>query len=154
MHRFIPPLLILAGALTTAASADIAADQTVTLSDKAAATTFGHCGDGDLCAQVTYVNGDKLSIYSEGAAYCQPYLLHFVKTSSSGTIYEYSRALNHDPVTQSAFGPHCGNSHDTQMVMDRGLVHMTVTENHDGTLTIVFTPTKQGEERRQGNDGQ
>jgi hypothetical protein len=36
--------------------------------------------------------------------------------------------------------------------MDHGLIHMTVTENHDGTLSIAFTPTKQNEIRQQAEE--
>ena len=111
----------------------------MTFSDGSIAASSAHCGDTDLCATVTYLDGDKLSIYSEGAAYCQPYILHFVRVNGPRTIYEYSRAINHDPVTSTAFGTSCGHSQTTQMVMDHGLVHLTVSENHDGTLNLVFT---------------
>ena len=129
-------------------------DQTVTFSDASTATAYDHCGDSDLCALVKYPNGDRLAIYSEGAAYCQPYVLHFVRTNGAATIYEYSRTINHDAATSSAFGVRCGNSRDTQMVMDHGLIHMTVTENHDGTLSVAFTPTKDNAVRRQPDDEQ
>lgn len=112
----------------------------VTFSDGTIATSFDHCGDTDLCARLAYKNGDQLAIYSEGAAFCQPYMLHFVKTNAGVTVYEYTRTINHDAVTTSAFGTSCGHSRSTQMVMDHGLVHMTVSENSDGTLRIVFTP--------------
>lgn len=139
-------------ALPQIAAADEAkADQQVVFSDGTKALTYDHCGDTDICALLLSPNGDRLSIYSEGAAYCQPYLLHFVKTNHSRTIFEYSRTINHDLPTNTGFGPHCGNSRDTQMVMDHGLIHMTVTENHDGTLSVVFTPTKQGTMRRQAD---
>jgi hypothetical protein len=127
-------------------------DQIVNFSDGSKASTYGHCGDTDLCALIVYANGDRLSVFSEGAAYCQPYMLHFVKVNGTTTIFEYSRTINHDVPTSSAFGVRCGNSQATQMVMDHGLIHMTVTENHDGTLSIVFTPTEQGAERQQGQD--
>jgi hypothetical protein len=56
------------------------------LSDGSVATTFDHCGDADLCATIDYKNGEKLSIYSEGAAYCQPYMLHFVTVRGVSTL--------------------------------------------------------------------
>jgi hypothetical protein len=112
----------------------------VTFSDGAVATTFDHCGDADLCATIAYPNGDKLSIYSEGAAYCQPYMLHFVEEHGSATLYEFTRTLNHDPATSNAFGVHCGNNQATQMTLDHGLVHLTVDEYKDGSLRFVFTP--------------
>jgi hypothetical protein len=110
----------------------------VTFSDGSIATPFDHCGDADLCATIAYPNGDTLSLYSEGAAYCQPYLVHFVRVHDSKTLFEYSRALNHDAVTQSAFGVRCGNNKATQMTLDRGLVHLTVDEYPDGSLRFEF----------------
>jgi len=122
-------------------------DQSITFSDGARADAFDHCGDSDLCASVDFPNGDHLAIYSEGAARCQPYALHFVRTHGATTIYEYTRAINHTPPSGIA----CGRSLDTQMVMDHGLIHMTVSENTDGTLSIVFSLTKQGQERSDAN---
>ena len=89
-------------------------DQQVVFSDGTKAVTYDHCGDTDVCAVLDASNGDRLSIYSEGAAYCQPYILHFVKVHGSTTIFEYSRTINHDLPTSGAFGTRCGNSHDTQ----------------------------------------
>lgn len=155
MKRFISMLFLAAAFLAGASivSADtVNPDQTVNFSDGSQATTYDHCGDTDICATIKYPNGDRLAIYSEGAAYCQPYMLHFVKTNGTLTIFEYSRTVNHDPMTTGALGVHCGNSRDTQMVMDHGLIHMTVTENHDGTLSIAFTPTKDGDLRQQEQD--
>lgn len=97
-----------------------AASQPVTFSDGAVATTYDHCGDADLCATVEYPSGEKLSIYSEGAAFCQPYMLHFVATHGGTTLYEFTRTLNHDPVTANAFGKHCGNNQATQMTLTTG----------------------------------
>jgi len=111
----------------------------MTFSDGSTAAAYDHCGDTDLCGTIKYPNGDLLSIYSEGAAYCQPYLLNFVRVNGSATIYEYARTMNHDPVTSNAFGTHCGHSQTTQMVLDHGLVHLTVTEDTDGTLKLVFS---------------
>jgi len=132
-------MIVLIGGAPEQASAMVGSAPAVTFSDGSVAQPEGHCGDTDLCATIVYTNGDKLSIYSEGAAYCQPYILHFVRTNGSATIYEYSRTINHDPATTSAFGMHCGNSQTTQMVLDRGLIHMTVSENHDGTLSVTFS---------------
>jgi hypothetical protein len=115
----------------------------IAFSDGAVATPYDHCGDGDVCATVAYPNGNLLSIYSEGAAYCQPYYLHFVLTHGEHTIYEFSRMVNHDVVKPGMIGTHCGNSHATQMTMDHGLVHMTVDERLDGSLWTTFSQTKQ-----------
>jgi hypothetical protein len=124
-------------------SDSIPAPTSVTFSDGAVATPYDHCGDGDICATIAYPNGDVLSIYSEGAAYCQPYLLHFVLMHGEHTVYEFSRMINHDVVKPGMIGTRCGNSHATQMTMDHGLVHMTVDERLDGSLWTTFSPTKQ-----------
>jgi len=91
----------------------------------------------DLCAKIAYADGTVLSIYSEGAAECQPYYLHFAYAdNASKTLFEFSRALNHSR------GPGCGHTVSTEMVLDRGYVHMLVTENPDGTLNISFSVAK------------
>ncbi len=123
-------------------------DQTITFSDGSRANAFDHCGDSDLCASVDFPNNDHLAIYSEGAARCQPYALHFVRTNGATTNYEYTRVINHTPPSGMA----CGRSLDTQMVMDHGLIHMTVSENTDGTLSVVFSLTKQGKDRSDATD--
>jgi len=53
---------------------DAPASGPLRLSDGSVATASDHCGDADLCATIAYANGDELSIYSEGAAYCQPHI--------------------------------------------------------------------------------
>lgn len=96
-----------------------------TFSDGAVATVYPHCGDSELCASITYKNGETLEIYSEGAAQNQPYVLHFVRRGASGaTIYEYSRVVF---VYES-----------TILTMDRGAVQMSVFPNPDGTLSVAF----------------
>lgn len=135
--------------LPLSAAASNQPDQTMTFSDGSKASSFDHCGDSDLCAEVDFPNGDHLAIYSEGAARCQPYVLHFVRTNGPTTIYEYSRVINHTPPSGLA----CGRSLDTQMVMDHGLIHMTVTENTDGTLSVVFSLTEQGRDRADAAKG-
>ncbi len=110
----------------------------ITFSDGSIATTYDHCGDADLCATIAYPNNERLAIYSEGAAYCQPYQVHFVRTHGTSTIYEFSRTLNHDAPTAGAFGSRCGNNQPTQMTLDRGLVHLTIDEYTDGSLRFIF----------------
>jgi hypothetical protein len=121
---------------------NVQASKPITFSDGAIATPYDHCGDGDVCAAIAYTNGDILSIYSEGAAYCQPYFLHFVLTHGDHTIYEFSRMINHDVIKPGMIGTHCGNSRATQMTMDHGLVHLTVDERLDGSLWTEFSPTR------------
>lgn len=115
----------------------------VTFSDGAVATSFDHCGDADLCASVAYKNGDELRIYSAGAAFCQPYIVHFVRLHEGKFLFEYSRALNHDVVAAGGFGSRCGNNQATQMTLDRGLVHLTIDEYTDGTLRFQFATIAQ-----------
>lgn len=127
-------------ALHRNADAEAKPDQTIQFTNGAQAVTYFNCGDTDLCAVVTQPNGDVLSIYSEGAALCQPYFLHFVLTSSSNrTIYEFSRAINH--TVGGHFDAACGHTVATEMVLDRGYVHLLVTENPDGTLNLKFSAT-------------
>jgi len=119
---------------------NLPASPPITFSDGSVAKTFDHCGDSDLCATIDYPDGDRLFFFSEGAAFCQPYILHFVRMHGTLTVYEFSRTLNHDPVVSNAFGTHCGNTQATQMTMDHGLVHLTVDEYTDGSLRFVFSP--------------
>jgi hypothetical protein len=146
--RFIRALVIaVVIVIATSATAmavvkdNLAASPPITFSDGSTATAIDHCGDADLCATIEYQNGDRLFIYSEGAAYCQPYMLHVVKTHLTSTLYEFTRTLNHDPVVSNAFGVHCGNNQATQMTLDHGLVHLTVDEYTDGSLRFIFSQT-------------
>jgi hypothetical protein len=133
-------LLAFVVALSAPAFAADPPAQSMHFTNGATATSYDHCGDMDLCAKIAYDNGSNLSIYSEGAALCQPYFLHFVFSSDGkSTQYEFSRALNH---TIGAYGS-CGHTVSTEMVLDRGFVHMLVTENPDGTLTFAFSVAKQ-----------
>ena len=149
INRLLPVVAIVAAAaIMPHASSAVVSDKVpspkpITFSDGAVATPYDHCGDGDVCATIAYSNGNLLSIYSEGAAYCQPYFLHFVLTHGEHTIYEFTRMINHDVVKPGMIGTRCGNSHATQMTMDHGLVHMTVDERLDGSLWTTFSQTKQ-----------
>jgi hypothetical protein len=121
---------------TSQAMAQTQPDQTMKLSNGATATSYNHCGDMDLCARITNADGSILSIYSEGAALCQPYYLHFILQNGSGvTQYEFSRMVNHTDTKDKG----CGHTLPTQMVLDHGAVHLTVIENLDGTLSLVFS---------------
>lgn len=129
-------VLILAASSPALATADVAPNQTVHLTNGATAVSYDHCGDNDLCGRISYQNGSTLSIYSEGAALCQPYYLHFVDSDAGArTVYEFSRAINHT----TPKGISCGHTVSTEMVLDRGYVHLLVTENPDGTLNLSFS---------------
>ena len=129
-------LLVLFFVAPKAAYGDVAPNQSIHLTNGATAVSYDHCGDNDLCARINYQDGGALSIYSEGAALCQPYNLHFVQSDASGkTIYEFTRAINH--TLPKGFS--CGHTVSTEMVLDRGYVHLLVTENPDGTLSLNFS---------------
>ena len=137
--KCIVAFLFLLLTATGAYAVEQTAGDSIRLTNGAKATSFTHCGDMDLCASITYDNGNTLSIYSEGAAECQPYFLHFVYADQTKTLFEFSRPLNHTN-TKSAG---CGHTVSTEMVFDRGYVHMLVTENTDGTVNTAFSVAKQ-----------
>jgi hypothetical protein len=141
-HTFARTIFALAFVISTVSGASAEGPppaQTIHLTNGASATTFTHCGDLDLCARISYNDGSVLSVYSEGAVECQPYLLHFVFVDNSGkTLFEFSRAINHTHAKDSG----CGHTVATEMVLDRGYVHMLLTENSDGTLDAKFSVAK------------
>jgi hypothetical protein len=136
--KYFLTLLFLVAATSGAIGQETPSNQSIRLTNGALATAYNHCGDMDLCAKVAYDNGNTLSIYSEGAAYCQPYFLHFVYADTSKTLFEFSRALNHTHAKDAG----CGHTVSTEMVLDRGYVHMLVTENSDGTINVSFSVAK------------
>jgi hypothetical protein len=138
---FLGMLLLIGSPVASADDASTSKpDQTITFTDGSKAVSYFNCGDADLCARVTNQDGTVLSIYSEGAALCQPYVLHFVKADTDGkTLYEFSRSINH---TEAAKLGGCGHTVATQMVMNRGFVHLNVTETPDGTLYLKFSAAK------------
>jgi hypothetical protein len=94
-----------------------------------------HCASFDLCARIMYTDGTQLSIYSEGAAYCQPYVLNVIRTAGERTVYSISRNVDHDP--PGGFG--CGHSRTTRILVDDGRAALLVSENVDGTLRFHFS---------------
>lgn len=110
--------------------------QRVTFTDGSVAQAVDRCFAFDLCAQLSYADGGQLSIYSEGAAYCQPYVLNFDRTSGDRTIYSVSRSVDH---SRPLFG--CGHSRTTRIPMDGGRTTLVVSENADGTLKFNFDNT-------------
>ncbi len=111
--------------------------QRVGFGNRTVAQAVAQCFATDLCALVTYPNGDRLAIYSEGAAYCEPYVLYVARTNGDRTIYAFSRNVDHD-VRSSGFGPPCGRSRTTHVAIDGGRIGLTVSENGDGTLRFEF----------------
>ncbi len=112
----------------------------LTFSDGAVASTLDHCGISDICARIKYKDGSELKMISEGAAFCQPYIVDFVRSTGQFNTYEFNRILNHDE-TAKPFGSKCGNNVATQLTMDHGLIHLTIDEYTDGTLRFLFTTT-------------
>ncbi len=108
--------------------------QHVEFGDGSVGHTVDHCYATDLCALISYVNGDQLAIYSEGAARCKPYVLYFNRTNGGRMIYGFSRDLERD---QSP-GARCPTTRATRIAMDGGRVELTVTKNTDGTLKFNF----------------
>ncbi len=134
--KVVAILVLMVAAARCPAAADVGPSQTIHLTNGATAVSYAHCGDNDLCARINYQDGTELSIYSEGAALCQPYNLHFVESDPGGkTLYEFTSAINH--TIPKGFS--CGHTVSTEMVLDRGSVHLLVTENPDGTLNLNFS---------------
>jgi hypothetical protein len=139
MKHLLTLLFVLAATTSRGIAQEMPPNQSMHLTNGAVATAYNHCGDMDLCARIAYDSGNALSIYSEGAAECQPYFLHFVYADKAKTLFEFSRALNHTHAKDAG----CGHTVSTEMVLDRGYVHMLVTENPDGTINISFSVGKQ-----------
>lgn len=102
--------------------------------DGSMAQAVDRCFAFDLCARITYTDGTQLAIYSEGAAYCEPYVLNFIRSAGAREVYSVSRNVDHDP--PGAFG--CGHSRTTRIPIDAGRAVLTVSENLDGTLRFQF----------------
>jgi hypothetical protein len=140
MKRVLTLLILLIALSSPALATDADPIQTMHLTNGAVATAYDHCGDMDLCAKISYSTGNVLTVYSEGAAECQPYFLHFVYADGTGrTLFEFSKALNHTHAKDAG----CGHTVSTEMVLDRGYVHMTVAENPDGTINATFSVAKE-----------
>lgn len=114
-----------------------AISQRVYFSDGNVGETVDKCDTGDLCTLVRYQNGDRLAVFSEGAAYCGPYTLYLSRTNGSRTIYAFSRDVDHD-AQSGLFGPPCGRSRTTHITMDGGRIRLIISENTDGSLKVAF----------------
>jgi hypothetical protein len=108
--------------------------QRVEFGDGSVGQTVDRCYATDLCALISYANGDQLAIYSEGAARCKPYVLHFNRTNGGRAIYGFSRELERD----QSRGARCPTTRATRIAMDGGRIVLTVTKNLDGTLKFKF----------------
>ncbi len=95
------------------------------------------CYATDLCALVSYPNGEQMTIYSEGAAYCKPYVLHFNRTNGGRAIYSFSRDVDYNeyPVAHRS---NCLRTRPTHIAMDGGRVILGISQNADGSLRFHF----------------
>lgn len=100
------------------------------------AETADRCFAFDLCAQVFYSDGSRLAVYSEGAAWCRPYVLDFVRTLGDRTLFSVTREVDHAP--PGLFG--CRHSRDTRIPLDGGRAMLSISQNGDGTLKFRFVP--------------
>jgi hypothetical protein len=112
--------------------------QHIEFGDGSVGQAVGRCYATDLCALISYGNGDRLAIYSEGAARCKPYVLYFNRTNGARTIYGFSRDLERDQSFRAP-GAHCPTTRETRIVMQGGRVALTISKNTDGTLGFNFT---------------
>lgn len=95
------------------------------------------CYATDLCALASYPNGEQMAIFSEGAAYCKPYILQFTRTNGGRTIYSFSREIDYDeyPIAHRL---NCARTRPTHIGMDGGRVILGISQNADGSLRFHF----------------
>jgi hypothetical protein len=122
---------------TASVRADDQPSQTVHFSNGATAVSYYNCGFAELCSRISYEDGSVLSIYSEGAAACEPYVLDFVLSNNAGkTVYEFSRATDGLFVTNG-----CRRPVATRIALNGGTIHLLVYQNKDETLNLMFSAT-------------
>jgi hypothetical protein len=114
-----------------------AVSQQIELGDGSVGQAVDRCYATDLCALISYSNGDRLAIYSEGAARCKPYVLYFNRTNGGREIYGFSRDLERDQ-SRGAPGARCPTTRTTRIVMVGGRAELTISKNADGTLRFKF----------------
>jgi hypothetical protein len=115
--------------------------QQISLADGSTWQAVVRCYATDLCALVSYPNGDQMAIYSEGAAYCKPYVLHFNRTNGGRTIYSFSRDVDYDerPIAHRS---NCAQTRPTHIAMDGGRVILGISQNADGSLRFHFVSVR------------
>jgi hypothetical protein len=111
--------------------------QHIEFGDGSVGQAVDRCYATDLCALISYGNGDRLAIYSEGAAGCKPYVLYFNRTNAGREIYGFSRDLERDQSSGTP-GARCPDTRTTRIVMVGGRVALTISKNTDGTLKFRF----------------
>jgi hypothetical protein len=111
--------------------------QQISLADGSVWQAVVRCYATDLCALVSYPNGAQLAIYSEGAAYCRPYVLHFSRTNGGRTIYSFARDVDYDEHAV-AHRSNCVRTRPTHIGMDGGRMILGISQNADGSLRFHF----------------
>jgi hypothetical protein len=111
--------------------------QHIEFGDGSVGQAVDRCYAMDLCALISFGNGDRLAIYSEGAARCKPYVVYFSRTNGGREIYGFSRDLERD-WPSGARGARCPTTRATRIVMVGGRVVLTISKNADGTLRFHF----------------
>lgn len=114
--------------------------QRLTFADGSVAQTVDRCFAFDLCARILYPDGGQLAIYSEGASYCEPFVLDFIRTIGGRTIYNATRKLDHDRPTPID----CGQTRTTLIQMEGGRLLLTIAKNRDGSLNFRFDARTKG----------
>lgn len=111
--------------------------QHIEFSDGSVGQAVDHCYATDLCALISFRNGNRLAIYSEGAARCKPYVVYFNRTNGGRDIYGFSRDLERDQ-SSGVPGARCPTTRTTRIVMAGGRVELAISKNADGTLKFSF----------------
>lgn len=132
------PLIVIAPAARTffgaAPSFASPVAQHIELRDGSVGQAVGRCYATDLCASISYADGDRLAIYSEGAARCKPYVVYFNRSSRGREEYGFSRDLERD----RSFGASCPTTRPTRLLIAGGRIALTISKNADGTLRFTF----------------
>ncbi len=111
--------------------------QLISLSDGSVWQAVVRCYATDLCALVSYANGDEMAIYSEGAAYCEPYVLRFNRRNGGRIIYSFSRDVDYDD-HPTAHRSNCARTRPTHIGIDGGRLILGISKNADGSLRFHF----------------
>jgi hypothetical protein len=107
--------------------------------DGAVASATARCADGDLCGSVQLSNGDTIDVYSEGAAYCKPYMLKVVRLHGGTVILSSDVELHKGQTTDVLGNANCQSGFtESALTLDQGEVRMVFNLNGDGTLSARF----------------
>lgn len=150
-HTVTAPLIV-AAYFCTMASVYAAP---LTYADGVIADAASECGAGDVCATLTFPGGDVLRVYNEGAAKCQAFVLHVVRSHGDTVLlsYDLSTDQRHSRFTyaNSQVDPYsgnvttyahsrdkCGRFRNSYYMFDNGRIRMGVFLAKDGALFAQF----------------